>query len=40
MYMIRIGDVALIGNTGNDAKSLLQAFCELVGGGLERSSVK
>ena len=40
VYVIGVGDVALIGNAGDDAESLLQAFCELVGGGLKRSSVK
>ena len=32
MHMIAVGDIVLVGNAGHDAKALLQALGELVGG--------
>ena len=40
MHMIAVCDVSLIGNSGDDAETLLQAFRELVCRGLKRRSVK
>ena len=40
VYMIRVGNVALIRNTGNLAKPLLQALGKLVGGGFQRRAVE
>ena len=38
MHMVAVGDIVLVGNAGHDAKALLQALGELVGGGFQRLS--
>ena len=38
--MVAVGYIALVGNTGDYAEALLQAFCKLVGGGFQGGAVK
>ena len=40
MDVVAVGDIVLIGNAGHDAKPLLQALGELVGGGFQRGAVE
>ena len=38
--VVGVGDIALVGDSGDDAEALLKALGELIGGGLQRSSVE
>ena len=40
MHMVAVGDIVLVGNAGHDAKPLLQALGELVGGGFQRGAIE
>ena len=40
MDVVAVGDIALVGDAGDDAEALLQALGELVGGGLQRRAVQ
>ena len=40
MHMVAVGDIVLVGNTGHDAKALLQALGEFVGGGFQRGAIE
>ena len=40
MNVVAVGDIGLVGDAGDDAKALLQALGEAVGGGLHGSAVQ
>ena len=40
MDVVAVGDIVLVGDAGHDAKALLQALGELVGGGFQRGAVE
>ena len=40
MDVVAVGDIVLVGDAGHNAKTLLQALGELVGGGFQRGAVE
>ena len=40
MDVVAVGDIVLVGDAGHNAKTLLQALGELVGGGLQRGAIE